>query len=327
MKKKNEETKVENIQEESPSQDTLHPNSGSAGKAEMMQSLVNTLAGMSVQDLSDLFNKVQATIGHEADDINPGLAAQNKASVEMKPSYATEEFTAIFEGQELSEEFKTKATTLFESAVSVKVDLERVKLEEKFEAELNEEVSTLVENLDAYLTYAVEEWLKENKLEATNVLKQDISDEFISGLKDLFKEHYIEIPEDKVDVIEELTKRVNSLEESLNAVTEENIEFKTIIAEAEKIAALDELSEGLTAIQADKLKNLSEEVSYKDIEEFKSKVSILKESVIPSTVKPATGIINEEATIDDINTKVDKVSYAEPQIGRYMDVISRTSKK
>lgn len=305
--------------------ETLHPNSGSAGKAELMQSLVNTMAGMSVQDLSDLFNRVQDSIGHEADEVDPSFAEKNKNSIEAKPSYATEEFNSIFEGQDLSEEFKLKATTLFEAAVSVKVDLVKATLEEEYENQMQEEVSELVENLDSYLNYAVEEWMKENKLEATNILKQDVHEEFIEGLKELFKEHYIEIPEDKVNVVEELVSKVNSLEDKLNETTEENIQLKGIISEAEKLSAFEQVTEGLTQIQTEKVQKLTESVSYTNIDEYIEKIKVLKESVVPNAKKNTTGLINEEFIIEEDTEET--ITSNDPTINRYVNAITRTSKK
>lgn len=314
------------INEDSAAEDTLHPNAGSGSKAEVMQSLVNAMAGMSVQDLSDLFNRVQADIGNEAKGIPDGVAGSNRASVAMKPSYATEDLLNIFSGQELSEEFKTKTTTLFEAAVGVAVEVEKQKLEEEYEAAILEQVEELTSGIDEYLEYAVTEWLKENEIEATSALKQDINDEFLEGLKDLFKEHYIDIPEERVDVVEELVSKLNVLEEKLNLVVEENISLNKIVSEAEKVVAFEEVTEGLTETQIDKVRQLAESVSYSDLEEFKSKVKILTESVNPAQKKPVSGILNEELQISENNEIKEVKAYLEPQIGNYVKAISRTAK-
>ena len=214
-----------------------------------------------------------------------------------------EDIEALVQGEELSEDFKTKASTIFEAAVYQKVMEVSTKkteeLEEEYQQGLQEEIISfrdeLTEKVDGYLNYVVEEWMKENELALDSSLRSEITEEFIAGLKGLFTEHYIEVPEEKVDMVENLFDRVEELETKLNTKIEENVKVTNELNEYRKNKIVEEVSNDLADTQSEKLKELTEGVSMEegDVEDFENKVKQIKESYFPSQVKKDE-VISEE---------------------------------
>ena len=214
-----------------------------------------------------------------------------------------EDIEALVQGEELSEDFKTKASTIFEAAVYQKVMEVSTKkteeLEEEYQQGLQEEIISfrdeLTEKVDGYLNYVVEEWMKENELALDSSLRSEITEEFIAGLKGLFTEHYIEVPEEKVDMVENLFDRVEELETKLNTKIEENFKVTNELNEYRKNKIVEEVSNDLADTQSEKLKELTEGVSMEegDVEDFENKVKQIKESYFPSQVKKDE-VISEE---------------------------------
>ena len=214
-----------------------------------------------------------------------------------------EDIEALVQGEELSEDFKTKASTIFEAAVYQKVMEVSTKkteeLEEEYQKDLQEEIISfrdeLTEKVDGYLNYVVEEWMKENELALDSSLRSEITEEFITGLKGLFTEHYIEVPEEKVDMVENLFDRVEELETKLNTKIEENVKVTNELNEYRKNKIVEEVSNDLADTQSEKLKELAEGVSVEegDVEDFENKVKQIKESYFPSQVKKDE-VISEE---------------------------------
>lgn len=203
-----------------------------------------------------------------------------------------EDIQALFAGEDLSEEFMEKAKTIFEAAVKAKMQSEIARLEEAYAATLEEEVSTIKEelsnNVDDYLNYVVEQWVSDNEVAIEAGLRTELTEEFISGLRQLFAEHYIDIPEDKVSVIEELGSKVEELETKLNEEIERNVELTSILSESKKNEIMHNMVEGLTATQAEKLKSLAENVEFVDADSYATKIQTLRENYFPSSVKPQT---------------------------------------
>lgn len=237
-------------------------------------------------------------------------SARNKASVAMKASAAggsmKEHMSAMFDGENLSEDFMEKASTLFEAAVSERVSEITADLEEQFTNALNEkleeieqtniaELEELTGKLDEYLSYAVEQWMQENELAVEHSLRSEITEEFIGGLRTLFAENYIDIPEEKFNVVEELSARVQDLEEKLNEAINENIELTASLNEMTCDEVFDEVSEGLATTQVEKFKKLAEGVEYDSIDNFKKKLEIIKESYFSTgkVVKKTSGLLEE----------------------------------
>jgi AcrR family transcriptional regulator len=200
-----------------------------------------------------------------------------------------EDVEALFAGEELSEEFKQKAITIFEAAVKAKMQSEIARLEEAYAATLEEEVKTIKEelssNVDDYLNYVVEQWVSDNEVAIEAGLRTELTEDFISGLRQLFAENYIDIPEDKISVVEELGNKVEELESKLNEEIERNVELTKVLSESMKTEVMHSMTEGLTATQAEKLKQLAENVDFVDADSYATKIQTLRESYFPSSVK------------------------------------------
>ena len=231
--------------------------------------------------------------GHEDEKKDKTMMKKMMAKKDLK-----EDIDALLQGQDLSEEFVSKATTIFEAAVMSRVE----EIAEEVEAQLHEQFEVAVEELkedfatkiDEYLNYMVEEWMKENELAIESGLRAEIVEDFIGGLRNLFAEHYIDIPEEKVDVVQEMADKVEELEAKLNEEISRSIEFKKEINEHKRIQALQTVCEGLTQTQVEKLKSLAESVEFTSEEEFADKINTLKEAYTPSSVKAAEKSVLEE---------------------------------
>lgn len=313
--------------------DTLKPGAGSAGgdqgytKTEAMAAVLKALGGMSTEDI----NKFAETQGLFGKGKAPGAedkSAQNKSSISTKPSAASsavkEDVEGLFDGEELSEEFKEKTSTLFESAVALHVSLEKAKLEEEYEAKLNEEMQEMHEEivgkLDQYLDYVIEQWIEENQIAIEKSIRADIAENFIAGLHNLFLESHINVPDEALDVVGQLTAQVEELETRLNESLDKQIELETIVNEATKEAIFDEVTEGLAVTQVEKLRALSEGIDYTDEETFKKKLEIVKEGFINKKVA-STGVVTDEAG-ESLN---EDTSAVPAHMAKYMRAISRTS--
>lgn len=228
-----------------------------------------------------------------------------------------EDVEALFAGEDLSEEFMEKAKTIFEAAVKAKMQSEIARLEEAYAATLEEEVETIKEelsnNVDDYLNYVVEQWVSDNEVAIEAGLRSELTEDFISGLRQLFAEHYIDIPEDKISVVEELGSKVEELESKLNEEIERNVELTKVLSESKKTEIMHSMVEGLTATQAEKLKSLAENVDFVDSESYSTKIQTLRESYFPSSVKPQTeldkiepGTEGQTMIAEDVNNPMSK---------------------
>jgi len=254
--------------------------------------------------------------------------AQDKALIKkmMKKEKMKEDLDALLSGENLSEEFVQKASTIFEAAVIARAEEviaeAEVALTEQFEAAVEEIKEDLAAKVDDYLNYMVEEWMKENELAIEKGLRAEIVEDFITGLKGLFEEHYIDIPADKVDVIGELTDKVDELESALNEQISKGVELTKELNEQKKIEAIYTACEGLTQTQVEKLKSLAEGVEFTTEEEFASKLTTLKESYFKSDVKVA-----DNSSLDDevqIEEEKKSVASADPMMDLYSKTISQT---
>ena len=203
-----------------------------------------------------------------------------------------EHVNALLEGENLSEEFQAKATTIFEAAVKAKLEEEVALLEQAYAETLEERVEEIMEelasNVDDYLNYVVEQWIAENEVAVESALRSELTEDFISGLKSLFAEHYIDIPEEEVPVVEELSATVEELEAKLNEEIQRNVELTSMLAESRKVELAAQVCEGLTDTQTQKLLALVENVEYTYDSSFIEKISTLKENYFPTAVKNDT---------------------------------------
>ena len=317
--------------------ETLSPNSKPTNldsKTGLMAAAMAAIGGMSKEDLSHFLNDALAQIGQEAANIDGGAAAKNAATIQMKPSAAgsavKEDLDELF-GDDLSEEFKDQASTLFEAAVQARIIVETAALEEAYEEALNEEIeevtSALVEKVDDYLTYVAEQWVAENEVAIESALKVEVMEDFVNGLKDLFVENYIEIPSGKTDVLEDLVLTVESLEEKLNSVLSENIELKKELNEKVIDDTFETVAEGLAATQIEKLRTLSEGVDYNSVEDYKKKLTLIRGKLVENK-RVSTNIITEEAPAYSSEYEdAPKSGFIDSDVRNYVSAISRTVKK
>ena len=277
---------------ETASADSLKPTPNGSSKAEMMAQAMMAFVGMSKEDLSHFLNDSLAQIGKEADPIADGAAASNKATVAMK-----EDIDEMF-GDNLSEELKVQATTLFEAHVAQRVAFEVAHLQEQFQESLSEAVDEKIEELTSdiskYVAYAADLYMKENELAIDNGLKTEIAENLMGKLKNVFLESYIEIPENKIDVLQVMTDKVSELEDKLNDVLNQNIELQNVLAGSERESVFEAFKTGLTTIQISKFKKLAEGLSYDNLDELKTKLATLNDPTCHVNTL-ATGIITEDA--------------------------------
>ena len=220
----------------------------------------------------------------EEDEKKKEIKASAKEKV--KDMDMKEDVSALTDGEELSEEFKQKAATIFESAVKAKLVEEIEKLESEYESKVAEKVedekAEIVEKVDAYLNYVVEEWMKDNELAIEKGLKSEITEDFIGGLKKLFETHYIDMPDSKFDVVEDQAKQIVKLKEELNSKIENNVELNQKIGEFARDEIINDVSSDLAETEKEKLKGLAESIEYVDAADYRGKVETIKNSYFPA---------------------------------------------
>lgn len=252
-----------------------------------------------------------------------GAAATAKAPARKGDKSMGEAVEEIFEGEDLSEEFKERASVLFEAVVLEKVNVEVARLEEEFSSKLDEQAELATEDLtkkvDAYLDYVAEQWMEENKLAVESGIRSDIAESFISGLKELFSEHRIDVPEEEVDLVAEMAEKIEALEANLNEQIDTNIEVTKQLEEAKKSEVFEGLCEGLADTQAEKLRSLTEGLEYVDLEDFTRKVEIIKENYFGKSE-----VADEVDELDPVNEEAEGTKYIDPQMARYAESISKT---
>jgi hypothetical protein len=219
----------------------------------------------------------------------------------------SEDVTALVGSEDLSEEFKGRAALIFESAVRAKISEIKESLEVKFNTALVEEVAVIKEELtsrvDSYLEYVAEEWVDENALQIESGLKGELSESFMTGLKALFEEHYVEIPEDRYDVLENMVMRLDEMEEKLNEQIERNVQLNHRLSEAVSDTIFNDVTEGLALTQKEKLAGLAESVEFESESEYRGKLEALKESYFPRNSVSSKGeMLSEQAQEDYGNT-------------------------
>lgn len=234
------------------------------------------------------------------------------------------ELNSIF-GEELSEEFKTKATSIFEAAVIARVNSEMEKvttmLEERSEQQLVEFKETLVEKVDNYLNYVVEQWMEENQLAVESGLRTEIAEDFIDGLRSLFKEHYIEVPDEKLDVLENLQTTAEELQSKLDEEIEKNISAVRELDELKAAKIFEEQTKDLVDTEVEKLRKLVEGVGFENEDLYREKLAVIKENYFPKTAKTST-----EKVLVEENDIGQPVFTADTNMSRYVQALTRTIK-
>jgi hypothetical protein len=286
-------------------------------KSGIISAAVDKLSGMKKEDLQVVFSKL---FNEESEEV--AQIVEEEVTV-VSEEQVQEDLKALVESDSnLSEEFKEKATVLFNSALTARLSEEVQKLEEKKISELAEEVesirSELVEKIDGYLNYVVEQWMEENELAVETGLRAEIAESFMTQLQQVFVEHYIEVPEGKADLIDDLAEQVEELESKLQESTEKSVKLAEELETLQRAEIIAEASTGLAATEVEKLESLVEGVDYDDAESFAKKVQIVKEAHFK---KATVGSIQEEITEDS-----SEQTTASPRMAAYVSAISRTLK-
>ena len=236
-----------------------------------------------------------------------------------------EDMDALFNGEELTEDFKTKAATIFEAAVMARVNAEVARIEEEFEAKLAEQVEQntqgIVEQVDGYLGYIAEQWIAQNELALERGIKSEILEGFITGLKGLFEEHYIDIPEEKYDVLGEMEETISALEAKLNEQVEANVELTKTLAEAKRQEIVKSISEGLTDSESEKFMSLVEELSYEDAETYETKVKTIRENYFTGKTTEVSSVVTDAPV--EVLTEDTKVKTVDPKMSAYLSALNK----
>lgn len=292
-------------------------------KAGMINAMAMKMQKSNKQSLQAMYGKMMSDDLDE--DQFEGEVVAEKQDINYQADFS-EDLNALVESEAtLSDEFKAKAETIFEAAIKSKLSEEIDRLEEKYNEELAEEVATtkadLVEKIDNYLNYVVENWMEENKVAVQTGLRTEIAEKFMNSLKDLFTESYIEVPESKVDLVDELALEVDELEEQLNKSTGEVIAMAEELEGYKREAVIREASKDLAETQVEKLKGLVEDIEFTDEESFSAKVATVKESYFKKT---ATNSADFDVTEED----TDSVVEASDSMAQYLNALKvQTAKK
>ena len=268
-------------------------------KAGMIAGIVGKMQGMDKKAIMAMYNYKPQMSGTDPEAFDGAPIAETQ-EVKVEVDFKDDLKALVNEEATLSDEFKQKAETIFESAINAKVNAEIDRLEEKYNEELSEEIEStkkdLVEKVDSYLNYVVEGWMEDNKLAIQNGLRTEIAEDFMNKLKDLFTESHIQVPEDKVDMVDELADNVEELEAQLNDSTERSIKMAEELELYKRDAIIREASKDLAETQVEKLKGLAENVDFEDEDTFAKKVAQLKESYFAKTAKTQEEIIEDDDT-------------------------------
>ena len=288
-----------------------------------MKDMETEMKDMSMEMVKATYDKMKEMMAkemsHEQTEQDKEKEALQKEAVEqrIKSIDVQEHVEALMSGEgDLTDEFKKKAATVFESAVKSKVRDEVTRLQENYDNEIAEGIksnkSELTEKVDTYMNYVVEEWMKENELAVERGLKGEIAEDFIAGLKQLFEDHYVDIPDDKYDVLQAQSDKIAELEEKVNKTLDESIEFKKSNDELTRNKVISEMSSDLADTEIEKFKGLTEDVDFGNEEDFKGKLETLKESYFPKTIKETTENIDnvETGPAQDIDVTDSMAAYS-----------------
>ena len=274
-------------------------------------------------------SKVTKEMGDMEDEDEEEDEEEEEESVK-KESYdidMTDDIEALVSDEDLSEEFKNKAKTIFEAAVASKVKDELAEKEAKLEEEQNQKIEEikddLSEKVDSYLNYVAESWVSENELAIERGLKSELTEDFINGLKKLFEEHYVEVPEDKFDVVEELATRLDDMEDKLNEEVAGNIQAQQDIEELKREKIISEASKDLADSEIEKLQTLAEDVDFENEEAFVEKVSTLKEAYFKGDKLEA---VSDESNVAFNESEEENSKPVDPSMAGYTAAISKFAK-
>jgi hypothetical protein len=304
-----------------------------AAPAEPMPTLNKSHAVKEEEELDseDIISESEDDLEETSEEIVDEIVEEEGAEETAEEEFDIEEdVNALLEGEDLSEEFQEKARTIFEAAIRSKVNAIKEDLEAQYEATLVEELESikesLVERVDAYLEYVADEWIQENALAVEAGLQSEISESFMTGLKGLFEEHYVSIPEEKYDVIESMVDKLDEMEGKLNEQIEKNIALNQRLAESVADVIFSDVSEGLALSQKDKLASLAENVEFDGEANYREKLVTLRESYFPTrTTSAQTRNQSENLSEEvDFSTNTDAVGGV---MSTYLQTLQRVSRK
>ena len=294
-------------------------------------------AAKKVKKVSDQVNKdandgslpkdnAPAGMKEEEVEVEGEEIAEDKTDSEIEIDLSDDVKALVSTDADLSEEFKDKAATIFETAVKTRIKEQTKILEAQFEEKLSKETETvkeaMVEKVDSYLNYVVEEWMKENELAVERGIRTEIAEDFITGLKSLFKEHYIDVPEEKYNVLDDLTNQTKDLESKLNEQIEKNVNLSKEVSDLHKREAIAEVSEDLTDTETEKFISMAENVEFESAEKFKEKLETIKESYFPKTKSE----VAEENSVDSVAANEPAVEASSDAMAAYTAAISKNLK-
>ena len=250
--------------------------------------------------------------------------------IEEEETYDVEaDVAALLEGEELSEEFQSKARTIFETAIKTKVAEIKEELQESYATALVEELDKikegLTERVDSYLEYVADEWMQENQIQVEAGLKTEMTESFLEGMKSLFEEHYVTIPEEKYDVLNSMVDKLDEMESKLNEQIDRNVALNRRLAESNADGVFASVAEGLADTQKEKLATLAENVEFESETDYREKLETLKESYFPSKTsapKSTSENLSEEVSTDEVASEE-----VAPRMQAYLDILSRAAKK
>ena len=310
------------IEEEKHEDDEDQEEEHHMSKEEAMKKIKDKMKNMSAEKLNAAYKMMGTEMNMKKDDeddmkkeeVDQSTIEDRLASVDV-----SDDVNALTSNEDLSEEFKNKAKTVFEAAIKSKLRSEIVRMEEEKSKSITEEVENvkveLTEKVDNYMNYVVEEWMKENEIALERGLKGEISEDFISGLKTLFEEHYIDVPDEKYDILGQQAEKIDELEKKLNEQIEKNASMKSDNSKLVRESVFSQACSDLTDTEAEKFKGLVEDVEFTDEDSFKEKLDTLKESYFPKAKTVAESV--------DSETNTGSESYETGAMAAYMDAISR----
>ena len=308
-------------------------------KAGMVKAIYDQLNGMKKAELSDSFVKIMGSTIAEEEEMDDDEEEEEEKPMENRKLKkedleidVKDDMDALVGGEDLSEEFKTKAATIFETAVSAKVISEvnqRIEeLEEQYVQEITEakeeHKSTMTEKVDGYLNYVVEEWMTENEFAVEKGIRSELVEDFMTGLKTLFTEHYIDIPEEKVDLVDDLFGKVEDLEQKLDESINSNVEMKKELAEFKKEETLREVSKDLADTEKEKLGKLAEGIDFEDEQQYTEKLEVIKENYFPTSTTKTETITEELENTEEEETSSD--TSVDPVMSHYVSALTRNNK-
>ena len=273
------------------------------------------------EEKTELHNKVEEAIASNEEEV----IEEEEETIEVN---VDDDINALIAGQELSEEFQEKARMIFETAINSKVAVIREEMEKKYEEALQEGLEAskieLTERVDSYLEYVAGEWLEENSLAVEQGLKAEMSESFLTGMKSLFEEHYVSIPEDKYDVLESMVNKLDDMEEKLNEQIDKNVGLTKRLAESKSDGILSDVSEGLAVTQKDKLASLAESVEFESETDYREKLVTLRNSYFPTRQVASTQSEDSEMLSEESNAPA---AEATGTMANYLTTLQRITKK